>query len=421
MGNDHDWQNQDIAVFPAPQALPLVRPPFNYEESVNGTMKPQKNSYFMWIGLPGGKRQKVQLDTGSTGIVIPKTMLTDAEGNLPADVVCLGPAEIKYEPSGDVLVGCYYYVPSVKLGGVQTVVDGEPQMQYAAATGPVVVFGAEYAGTADDPTKNPVDLGEGMMGIGFGRPTLGCLIGATVYQISNPFMSVVTDDGRNYYQSYMLTASDADGSAFVTIGMTSLAFKAAYEGAALVQLTPGTPVEPTPVTNNCNCVVGANPPSPPPAPPCWNSAPVYFSIKYMNGSSFTGTPAGAMLLDTGVDLMMMSTITNPAATSTDNWSEGLGGATITIMAPSEANAVVNYSFKLGKDSGKLYVVQGNTVWPVVTGTGAAVEAPAAFQPVELQANPGSNFVNTGINVIQGYNYLYDGQAGYVGFAPVKAS
>jgi hypothetical protein len=96
-------ENQDIAVFPAPQALPLVRPPFNYEVSVEGTMVPQKNSYFMLIGLPGGKAHQVQLDTGSTGIVIPKTMLTDLEGNLPADVVCLGPAEIKYEPSGDVL------------------------------------------------------------------------------------------------------------------------------------------------------------------------------------------------------------------------------------------------------------------------------------------------------------------------------
>jgi hypothetical protein len=309
-------------------------------------------------------------------------------------------------------------VPSVKLGGAQVVVEGKPQLQYAAATGPVVVFGVDYAGTADDPTKNPIGLGEGMMGIGFGRPTLGCLIGATVYQISNPFMSVVTGDGRNYYQSYMLTASDADGSAFVTIGMTSLAFKAAYEGAALVQLTPGTPVEPTPVTNYCNCVVGANPPSPPPAPPCWNSAPVYFSINYTNGSSYTADTAGSMLLDTGVDLMMMSTITNTTSTSTDNWSDGLGGASITIMAPSETNAVVNYSFQLGSES---IVVQGNTSWPVVTGTGTAVEAPASFQPVELQATPGTNFVNTGINVIKGYNYLYDGQAGYVGFAPVKAS
>jgi len=223
-------------------ALPLTRPPFNYEKLDNGKMTPQKNSYMMCIGLPGGKTHEVQLDTGSTGIVLPTAMLTDSDGKLPADVICLGPAQIGYEPSGDVLSGCYYYVPSIQLGGVQTVVNGQTETQYAAATGPVVVFGVEYAGTADSPKANKVDLSEGMMGIGFGRPTLGCLIGTTAYQIGNPLMSVVTPAGGHYYQSYMLTASDANGSAFVTVGMMSTAFEAAYKGAALVKLTAGTPV-----------------------------------------------------------------------------------------------------------------------------------------------------------------------------------
>ena len=265
--------NQDIAVFPAPLALPLTRPPFNYEGLVDGKMQLMKNSYMMCIGLPGGKTHEVQLDTGSTGIVIPKLMLTDADGNLPADVICLGPAQIGYEPSGDVLVGCYYYVPSIKLGGVRTVVDGQTETQFAAATGPIVVFGAEFAGTAGDPTENNVDLSEGMMGIGFGRPTLGCFIGKPPIRSAIRSCRSSPPTAGTTTEFYMLTASDANGSAFVTVGMTSLAFKAAYEGAALVKLTPGTPVEPTPVTNNCKCVVGPNPPSPPPAPPCWNSAP----------------------------------------------------------------------------------------------------------------------------------------------------
>ena len=161
------------------------------------------------------------------------------------------------------------------------------------------------------------------MGIGFGRPTLGCFIGNTAYQIGNPLMSVVTPDGGHYYQSYMLTASDANGSAFVTVGMMSTAFEAAYQGAALVKLTAGTPVQPTPVQNNCKCAVGPNPPAPPPAPPCWNSAPVTFSIKYDSGSDFTFTAAGSMLLDTGVDVMMMSTLTDPAATATNNWAQNI--------------------------------------------------------------------------------------------------
>ena len=69
-------------------------------------------------------------------------------------------------------------------------------------------------------------------------------------------------------------------------------------------------------------------------------------------------------------------------------------------------------------------MEGDIVWPVApaaTGDAIAIEAPPTFQPVNLTAIPGSNFVNTGINVIQGYDYLYDGEAGYVCFAPVTAS
>jgi hypothetical protein len=316
------------------------------------------------------------------------------------------------------LLGCYYYVPSVELGGTPVTTGGTTQMQYAAATGPIVVFGVEYSGTTANPTENPIKPGQGMMGVGFGRPTLGCVVGATVYQVSNPFMSVVTSAGQAYYQSYELTASDANGSAFVTIGMTSPAFTAAYEGAALVKLTAGTPVTPTNVKNYCGCSAGTAPPTVPPAPPCWNSAPVYFSVAYGNSSTPVATATGTMLLDTGVDLMMMSMVYDAATATTGGWSENLGGATITINAPGEAGAVVNYNFQLASTS---IVVQQATVWPVAQSPTPPVEAPTTFQAVNINANPGSNFVNTGINVIQGYNYLYDGQAGYVGFAPVKKS
>lgn len=397
-----------------PISIPLTRKPFGGTVS----QEPVNNAYFTNIQI-AGVTHTVQVDTGSTGLVIPETLLLDENGVPKTGVYCLGPGEIIYYPSSDSTRGCYYLVEQVMLGELQ---GGG----FAVQTGPLVVLGGRYSGLNGTDLIKP---NMGMMGVGFGRPVLGRVNGTDIYQISNPFMAAFDPVlGLPLYPSYLMTNGSNPNVDYITLGVQPEIFSNNFSNAVFVPLVPGDTSPPNNV-GDCSCVptprqqeiVGwlsnvnfpppPTPPGPPPRPPAWTSPPATISISTYNGGEPT---SGNLLLDTGLNLMMMSIISpvpDPAG-SPPVWEEDLQGATISIIVPAPGGApAMQYHFTLGQPF--VDKATGANVYPPISGS--TDMAPTFLQPLGL-GNPPANFVNTGINPIQSYAYFYDGNLGNVGFA-----
>lgn len=381
--------------------VPVVSKPFDVGNRLN--------SLGIIIGTPSGLLHEVQVDTGSTGIVIPASLLMvdgDTTKGLVSGVVSLGPAQITYQPSGNTLVGCLYLVPSLSLGAS---LNESKQVVSVCQTGPLVVFGAQYAGNTSTPdVQNPVGSGMGMMGIGFGRPALSYTANAgqsdeIVYTLSNPFLTASVN-GQPLYPSYLLSSAGSGLNGYITLGVTTAEFTSSPFNGQTVALTSAKP----PVTKNvtvpnCSCAPASGTPWPAaPTQPYWLTGPATVTISTVNDSL---PLTGAMLLDTGVTGAMMS------VPQVKNWAVSLGGAEITVAVPngssSSAAPVMTYSFAISSAA----PVKGIFAIDAALSTAAA---PSSLEPVLPNADIA--FVNTGINVLLAYNYFFDGQLGQVGFA-----
>ncbi|WP_349596202.1 hypothetical protein [Azospirillum argentinense] len=390
--------------YAAPVDVPVARQPFGLEG--------YSNSLNVTIGTPSGLLHEVQVDTGSTGVVIPATLLMvdgDTSKGLVAGVVSLGPAQITYHPSGNTLAGCLYLVPSLSIGASQ---DDAKQVASVCEAGPLVVFGAQYAGnTATPDVQNPVDPGMGMMGVGFGRPALSYTANAgqpdqVVYTLSNPFLSASVN-GQPIYPSYLLSSAGSGASGYITLGVTTAAFTASPFNGQTVALTSAKPPVTANVTNGCNCAPASGTPWPAaPTQPYWLTGPATITITTVNDAR----PLKAtLLLDSGVTGAMMSV---PQAKA---WTANLGGAEITVAVPNgsspDAEPVMTYSFAMSSAA----PVKG--IFGIDTTLSTAA-APASLEPVLPDADIA--FVNTGINPLLAYNYFFDAQLGQVGFATTAA-
>ncbi|MBK3737110.1 hypothetical protein GAY29_29410 [Azospirillum brasilense] len=390
--------------YAAPVDVPVARQPFGLEG--------YSNSLNVTIGTPSGLLHEVQVDTGSTGVVIPATLLMvdgDTSKGLVAGVVSLGPAQITYHPSGNTLAGCLYLVPSLSIGASQ---DDAKQVASVCEAGPLVVFGAQYAGnTATPDVQNPVDPGMGMMGVGFGRPALSYTANAgqsdqVVYTLSNPFLSASVN-GQPLYPSYLLSSAGSGASGYITLGVTTAAFTASPFNGQTVALTSAKPPVTANVTNGCNCAPASGTPWPAaPTQPYWLTGPATITISTVNDAR----PLKAtLLLDSGVTGAMMSV---PQAKA---WTANLGGAEITVAVPNgsspDAEPVMTYSFAMSSAA----PVKGIFAIDTTLSTAAA---PASLEPVLPDADIA--FVNTGINPLLAYNYFFDAQLGQVGFATTAA-
>jgi hypothetical protein len=119
----------------------------------------------------------------------------------------------------------------------------------------------------------------------------------------------------------------------------------------------------------------------------WNGAPGCFG--------FPGKPAyehmcGTILVDTGLASMIVSRA--PALRPASIRTAIPNGTAIEIAAPAFIRPIMHYRFSVG-DRGPLSATFIR--WSSAAGNGA--------------------FVNTGRNVIRGYDYLYDAKCGRVGF------
>ncbi|AWK86668.1 hypothetical protein [Azospirillum thermophilum] len=281
-------------------------------------------------------------------------------------------------------------------------------MTYACEAGPLIVYGIRCTTAATGKPMVPVNLSVGMMGIGFGRTPKGMTgPNGQFYWPSNPFLYASTGS-QPLYPAYLLSSRGGAGGGYITLGVTGEQFTAAPLNGTLVDLTSAspTPVATAPFPNtpgstcSCSCTPPqGNWPAPPPQRSYYETAAATIAISTLNN----GQPMPAtILMDTGVTGMMMS------IAGIDKWAEQLGNATITIGVPAAGGTAMSYSFSLGP-------VTGSGGYPVEQSSSPA--APTDFTPIGAS---GGSFVNTGINVLQEYDYYFDGLQGKIGFASIRS-
>jgi hypothetical protein len=304
------------------------------------------------LGLSfGGRQLRAVMDTGSTGIVVSATAIPNI-GRLPSR----GPGTLTYTSSGRIEQGDWVMVRATITGA-----DGA-----SVTTSPIPVLAVRRVTCLDNarnctPREDPRHVA--MIGVGFARR--GNREGPTGPGI-NPFLNLAVSslDHGGLRRGYIVS------SAGIQIGLTGADPGAGY---VTVQLPWDDQRQD------------------------WSGAPACIAID-------DRTPAcGTVLPDTGVTGMFLSLPASEEQASAD--SSGMDrslvpGAKVTISLAPEASApgastpgVASYSFRVGDVSNPL--------------------APARVTLVGRGDRP--TFVNTGVHLLNGFDYLFDADKGIVGY------
>jgi hypothetical protein len=204
-------------------------------------------------------------------------------------------------------------------------------------------------------TPNAAPRRISMMGIGFGRR------GDQAAQSGpgkNPFLNIANAaDGERIRRGYIVTRRG------VHVGLTATNTRGDF---SYVKLAPA------------------------PDGRGWAAPPACISV---NGA--TPAACGSLLMDTGVTAMYLTVPQSqaPADTRTVNGLEPtlVTGTKLTISIPAEESAQALYSFTVGDDLNPL--------------------APRKLNLVDRSRPP---FVNTSVSFLNGFDYLYDADGGFVG-------
>lgn len=315
----------------------------------------------------------LQLDTGSTGIVIPAELLYEqgtyrvlpegqgVVGTLLAGVTQGAPAKVVYQPSGDDIVGFVYTIEALAIGAVK---GDKPRTICSNVT----IIGA-------------VNRPSFMCGIGFGRPVLA----------SNVFLSVNGMETNQLYPSYLMTEKGVwlgctpANVAQQTAGGGSFSFqKLNYEGSAV-----STPSNSSQWSTPKGLLTIT-----PPQPGGGGSEPTPLKVDNI-----------PVLLDTGLNLMMVKT---PLGNQSDYLVDN---ATVAIsVAADGGGTALSYQFAI---TGSEVIDGPNNSKITVYTTNQSTDpmAPNYVQP----KGPGS-FLNTGIRVLRGDQLYFDALVGQVGYA-----
>ncbi|MCG5243609.1 hypothetical protein [Azospirillum doebereinerae] len=347
--------------------VPLTRAPFGVEN--------KKNSFYVAIKvLPpasvtspaaaagpdtartGTGSHVCQVDTGSCGIVVPQTLFYvdgNTSGSLLPGVTKGSPAKVIYHPSSNDLNGFHYTVERLGVGVLD---DGSCAFVCENAT----VIGAENVGPD-----------QGMMGVGFGRPELG----------TNVFLNVPGMSDGTVPPSFLLTTQGI----WLGYDKEDLPNASAF---AFQTLTPET-------------ADGAKVPN----TPAWNTPNAVVTLSSLTNPA-SGQYPGTGLLDTGLDLMMLR-LTAP------DWQQNFPGTAVTIAwGNAGSGAVLQYQFIVGPTE-EVKLGSGDALTKVFTVSGPSSMKPMYIVPL---GEGDGNFVNTGINVIQGADYYFNADLGLIGFA-----
>ncbi len=298
------------------------------------------------------------LDTGSLGVVVPKSELPQ-NGN----VIGPGPVGVKYyDSSGNTYSGNYYLAPvRVQLASG------------AVETQPIMVLGINKAYCTGDASKachtTPPTPDLHYIGVGFNRnsTTTGDLFNSPAY---NAFLHITnTNNGTDVTPGYYLTPNDTNTATGLTLGITGVT------GYNVINLSPNSAV-PGDFLPQAGCFTFPGSPTP---------------------NQFCGTA----LLDVGIDYMFIDL---PKA----QWPAG------TYDSNNRVPAGINMSILMGVVSAPSMQYSYTTVQ---SNPPAGTATPAYVQWEDTTAS-GSVFVNTGRRPLYIYDYLYNGQCGQVGFQPL---
>lgn len=347
------------------------------------------------VHVGGGPRRMVQIDTGSTGLVIGYMHIGGTPVPLSAkelEQFQLAPDHIAYNSSGNVPVGTWVWT-SVKVAGAKPVIiprvpvlsvrrmcqalpDGTTPEPACLALPPVP------NACGDAPDQATVAVCElGMMGVGFNRgPSMG------TWQV-NPFLNAQPMLDGTMQRGYIVTGQG------VRLGIT----ERDLEGFELLPLTRIA------------------------APYEWRQASGCVAITG-GGVAEPGKPVcGNILIDTGVDKMFVSYATAaapafepPLSLPVDLWSCPRPLAKPPTRACTSVRAPVS-----------VRVTWPNAASPVME---YSVSTPSRFSPAGVTPSqlhvratsslpePGAQvFVNTGRQFLQTADYLYDATCGRIGF------
>lgn len=345
-------------------------------------------------------RLTVEVDSGSCGLVIPAEWLYQAgtyhyspsivdansppTGTLLEGVSCTNnPGKVIYQPSSDDLNGFYYIIDSLALGLDEA---GAPQ---------TILQNVRVLGIVN---RTPQ-----MMGVGFDRPVIA----------DNPFLLDKCNlQNQPLYPSYYIEHAQ------IVLG------ELPTDDIAYQTLTPYTDQnKPTqlPAQNTAPTVTYSH-------APLWN--PLQGSVTALPGGP-TSTQCG-ILLDTGLDLMMVVNVNDFIQPNEDANAATLSGATVSIAVSDTA---LTYSFTLGASvQAKLGPTpQTTTVYATANSNkllngnigqndppGVDNATPCLVDVITNQTGK-QPFLNIGFNPLYQFGLFVDWQNKRVGFPPLGKS
>jgi hypothetical protein len=299
----------------------------------------------------GGRSYDAVMDTGSTGVVVSADKIPNID-RLPS----LGPGELTYASSGRIMIGRWVLTAMTIAGG-----NG---MRVTTAPIPVLaVTRIECTPRARRCTPREAPRRTSMLGIGFGRPGDRHELGG---RDKNPFLNVATidGDGRNagrIRRGYIVTRRG------VHISLTAANTQGnTQDDFSYVKLAPA------------------------PDGRGWASTPACIAVNDAKPAA-----CGSLLMDTGVTAMYLTVPQSQAPAELRTFNDVgptlVAGTKLTISIPAEDSPQALYTFTVGDDLNPL--------------------APRKLNLVDRAPTP---FVNTSVRFLNGFDYLYDAEGGFVG-------
>jgi hypothetical protein len=262
----------------------------------------------------------------------------------------LGPGKLTYSSSGRIMVG-RWVVTAVTVTGANGA---------SVTTVPIPVLAVtriECTATARRCTPNDAPRGVSMLGIGFARR------GDHQMQSgpdANPFLNVATASGSNMRRGYVVTRQG------VQVGLAGDKARDDFATVKLVRAADDRDWSPAPA---CITVDGKAP-----------------------------AACGSLLMDTGVTTMYLTVPEDQAPSELRTWDEGSPtlrpGTKVRIAIPDVASTRAFYAFSVGEETSPLAPDR-----LVLVGRANATRTP---------------FVNTSVRFLNGFDYLYDADGGFVG-------
>jgi hypothetical protein len=293
------------------------------------------------VSLNGGPPIKMQVDTGSVGVIAGASDIRNVDPNAPA-------GSITYSSSGVEIDGVWTPVTITFLDAKDA--DGKPltaQVPVLAAMERKTSGIGVNAGKVKPPQKNPKIY---MFGVGFGR-------GKEAHPERNPFLNLAAMHAGTMRRGYTITPAgyalgltpDVVGSGYV--------FQKLKEKTLIPEVADKTP--------------GLKD---------WQTTPGSVTVK---GET---SPMGLVLMDTGLTNMILGS-DNPTLGDVPD------GTDITVNLLS---GKLHYSFKVGDKDNPLTPRKVSNV----------------------KSSLGGITINTGLHALTAFDYLFDGDGGYLALRPL---